>query len=275
MKHHISTRLGAVALILTATVAAVATALPSISTATASAYAAPAVRAAGSHVGGTANLRLPHANLAASPDFHTQCATDGTRNDACMTEALAAINRAHAAEGVRKMILPSNYKQLSLAQQTFVVTNLERVDRGMRPIVGLTARLNQSARHAALVRDDPTLIGSILNLLGVREYSSIWAGDFGPLASDYDWMYNDGYSANGSINMDCKQPGDSGCWGHRKAILGRFTGMPTLIAGSATGSHTGFSLAEIIVGATVGVPALTFSWQDALAYGANGHKVAA
>jgi hypothetical protein len=270
MKRHFSTRLGSVVLALMATTT-IASAIPSSAAATAPSVS-QTVQVA-SHAGSKpAKLRDPRANRVASPDFHTLCASDGPQNDSCIQQALSAINKAHTAEGVRRMILPTNYKDLTLPEQTFVVTNLERVDRGMRPFLGLTARLNASARQAAVERDDPTLIGAILNLLGIREYASIWAGDFGPLASDYDWMYNDGYSADGSINIDCRRPNQSGCWGHRHAILGLFTGLRTLLAGGGSSGPAGGSLAEVLVGSLLSAPALTYSWSEALAYGANGHR---
>jgi hypothetical protein len=272
MKRHFSTRLGSVVLTLTAS-AMIASAIPSAAAIATTSSAVLTARVASHTNGMPAKLRDPKANLVASPDFHTLCATNGPQNDSCITLALGAINKAHAAEGIRRMILPTDYKDLTIPEQTFVVTNLERVDRGMRPFLGLTAKLNASARHAAVVRDDPTLIGAILNLLGIREYASIWAGDFGPLASDYDWMYDDGYSADGSINIDCKQPNQSGCWGHRHAILGLFSGLRTLVAGGGSSGPAGGSIAEVLVGSLLGAPALTFSWSDALAHGANGHKL--
>ncbi|HEX3899359.1 MAG TPA: hypothetical protein VHW74_09305 [Mycobacteriales bacterium] len=271
MKQHLSTRLGSVVLALTATTT-IASAIPTAA-ATASS-ASPTVQVA-SHTNSTpAKLRDPRANRVASPDFHTLCASDGPQNDACITQALSAINKAHTAEGVRRMILPTDYKDLTIPEQTFVVTNLERVDRGMRPFLGLTSKLNASARQAAVERDDPTLLGAILNLLGIREYASIWAGDFGPLASDYDWMYDDGYSADGSINIDCRHPDASGCWGHRHAILGLFTGLRTLVAGGGSAGQAGGSIAEVLVGSLLNAPSLTYSWSQALAYGANGHRTA-
>jgi hypothetical protein len=112
-------------------------------------------------------------------------------------------------------------------------------------------------------------------LLGIREYASIWAGDFGPLASDYDWMYNDGYSASGSINLDCQSPGSSGCWGHRHCILEKFSGLPTLIAGVGTTDAAGSSIAEIFVGSTHRSFNYVYTWARALAHGADGHPVAA
>lgn len=273
MKRHLSTRLGSGVLALSATAMTIVTAAPN-ATATATSVLR-AVHIASSSPSKQAKIRDPRANLSAAPEFHTLCATEGPNNATCIKQSLAAINAAHAAEGVRRMILPTNYATLSLPVQTFIVTNLERVDRGLRPFLGLTAKLNASARQAAVAHADPSLFGAILNLLGIREYGSIWAGDFGPLASDYDWMYNDGYSPSGSVNIDCRHPGGSGCWGHRHVILDLYSGLRTLVAGSGSAGSNGGSLAEVLVGAIGSVPALTYSWQEALAYGANGHKAAA
>ncbi|HWA65608.1 MAG TPA: hypothetical protein VG899_04485 [Mycobacteriales bacterium] len=277
MNRHFSRSLRGVVLALSAATS-IGSGIPVATAVTATSAAAattPVVQVASHPSSKPAKLRDPRANLVASPDFHTLCASDGPQNASCIAQALGAINKAHVAEGVRRMILPTDYKELTIPEQTFVVTNLERVDRGMRPFLGLAAKLNPSARQAAVAHDDPTLIGALLTLLGVREYASIWAGDFGPLASDYDWMYDDGYSANGSINIDCKQPGQSGCWGHRHAILGLFSGLPTLIAGGGSAGPGGGSIAEVLVGSLLHAPALTYTWADALAHGANGHKVTA
>ncbi|MGN6474691.1 MAG: hypothetical protein ACTHK4_13725 [Mycobacteriales bacterium] len=222
-----------------------------------------------------AKLRDPRRNVAPAPNYLNQCSTAGPDNATCIQQALAAIDNARAAEGVGPMILPKNYRHMSIRRQTFVVTNLERVDRGLRPIKGLTAKLNANATHAAVVRQDPTLLNAVMILLGIRTYDSIWAGDFGPLASDYDWMYNDGYSSQGSINIDCTAPSSEGCWGHRHAILDPFTGLPTLLAGSGSSDRVGSSIAEIFVGSTHHSFHMGFTWNQALAHGADGHKVTA
>jgi hypothetical protein len=222
-----------------------------------------------------AKLRDPRRNVSAVPDYTAQCANNGPNSKQCIGQSLQAINNARAAEGVRPMVLPRNYARMSIVRQTFVVTNLERVDRGLRPIKGLTARMNNTAHNAAAAERDPTLLGAVMALLGIREYASIWAGDFGPLASDYDWMYNDGYSASGSINLDCQSPGSSGCWGHRHCILEKFSGLPTLIAGVGTTDAAGSSIAEIFVGSTHRSFNYVYTWARALAHGADGHPVAA
>jgi hypothetical protein len=243
-----------------------------VATGTAKGTPAPRVRAllpqAVSHV--AAKLRDPRRNVKPSPSYLDQCAVAGPNDKRCIALSLAAINNARAAEGVRPMVLPRNYRHLSIARQTFVVTDLERVDRGLRPITGMTAKLNANAHRAAVAQRDPTLLGAVMSLLGIREYGSVWAGDFGPLASDYDWMYNDGYSAAGSINLDCRTPSSSGCWGHRHVILGSFPGLPTIVAGSGSSNAVGSSIAEILVGSTHHSFSYVYTWGRALAHGADG-----
>jgi hypothetical protein len=223
----------------------------------------------------SAALRDPRRNVSASPEYLDFCATNGSNNATCVNRALQAINNARAAEGIGPMILPANFLHLSIPRQTFVVTNLERVDRGLRPFKGMTAKLNSNAHHAASVNADPSLLSTVMSLLGIRTYGSIWAGDFGPLASDYDWMYNDGYSNNGSVNLDCRTPSSSGCWGHRHVILGTYSSMRSLAAGAGTSKPAGFSIAEIFVGSTHATFNYVYTWKQALANGAAGHKITA
>ena len=268
------TRLFGVASLATAAALAATLSATPASAQTAAFHVVKSSASKASSSGKPANLRDPKRNVAAAPNYINFCALDGPNSPECLSRALKAINNAHAAEGLKKMILPNNFEQLTMGEQTFVVTNLERVVRGLRPFVGLTARLNKNAHQAAVEHTDPLLVRALLLLLGVREYASIWAGDFGPLASDFDWMYNDGYDPAGSVNLDCRKPGASGCWGHRHAILGVFRGLPHLLAGVGSVSAGG-SIAEVLVGATSHVPALTFTWKQALAHGANGHKVTA
>ncbi|HVV76376.1 MAG TPA: hypothetical protein VHC43_10100 [Mycobacteriales bacterium] len=254
----------------------VAALMTAMGTAKATAVTGPVTKAraiGASHT--TAKLRDPRRNVAPSPDYLDNCAANGSNNRTCLRQALAAINAARADEGIRPMVLPINYAHMSIVRQTFVVTNLERIARGLRPIKGLTSRLNANARHAANSQEDPSLVGSVMSLLGVRSYGSVWAGDFGPLSSDYDWMYNDGYSAAGSVNLDCRTPSSSGCWGHRHVILGQYSGLRTLIAGVGSSDAAGSSLAEIVVGSVHSSFHYVYTWKQALSYGAAGHKVTA
>ncbi|HWC33953.1 MAG TPA: hypothetical protein VG650_03905 [Mycobacteriales bacterium] len=223
------------------------------------------------HVGGTAVVMAnPRRNLRPQPDFLPVCATKGWQNQECTHQVLAAIEHARALEGVKRprMVLPRNYDSLTVAEQTFVVTDLERVARGLKPFAGLTRPLNAASHAAAAAKVDPMPVVSLLRALGVTEYGSIWAGDFGPLASDYDWMYNDGYASNG-INLACLTPQSPGCWGHRDNILGTYQHKPTLLAGAGTAKPKGDSIAEVMTGGSGRAPAFTYSWRTAKRHGAN------
>ncbi|HVY09596.1 MAG TPA: hypothetical protein VHB18_05575 [Mycobacteriales bacterium] len=216
-----------------------------------------------------AAVRDPARNLPPVPDYVPTCASNW-RSKKCTREALSAIARARVREGVKKaaMKLPDNFGKLSVAEQTFVVTNLERVARGMKPFRGLTRALNNASHLAAVLSVDPAPAISLLRLLGITEYGSVWAGDFGPLASDYDWMYNDGYAGGGSINLDCLTPKSAGCWGHRQIILGGYHSNPTLLAGAGTARPAGASIAEVLTGGRGRPPKLTYSWHQAVRHGA-------
>jgi hypothetical protein len=199
------------------------------------------------------------------------CATNW-RGGKCTRLALAAIERAMAAEGVKRpnLTLPRNYSHLTVAEQTFVINDLERVARGLRPFAGLTRPLNLLSHTAAVARTDPEPVMSLLRRLSIFEYGSNWAGDFGPLASDFDWMYNDGYATDG-INLACLTPRSSGCWGHRDNILGTYQNLPSLLAGAGTASPAGASIAVIMSGSR-STPQFTYTWREAKRHGAGAHR---
>ena len=56
-----------------------------------------------------------------------------------MQWSCASIDAARRREGVGPMVLPSNVQRLTTAEQLFIVIDLERVDRGLAPYLGLTA----------------------------------------------------------------------------------------------------------------------------------------
>jgi hypothetical protein len=227
-------------------------------------------------MGATSASHTRRHNIAARPNYFELCALRGRNDPQCIAEELAAIRHARKHDHrvtKRAMILPINYTQLSVAQQTFVVMNLERVDRGIRPIQGLVPRLNLVSRLAAALQTDPVVNNLVGHLLGIGAWRSVWASDLGPLASDYDWMYNDGYSASGSINIACQRPSSVGCWGHRHNILARFKGLSHVVAGVGTAQPIGRSIAALTAGIRGASPHYSYTWQDALDHGANGHRV--
>ena len=91
--------------------------------------------------------------------------------DACTQFVLAAIDHARALEGVRPMVLPSNWSSLTVGQQLFVVADLERVDRGLPPYLGLNGALGSAAQSAATSNAGPgTAHGGVpLRVVGDRE----------------------------------------------------------------------------------------------------------
>lgn len=210
--------------------------------------------------------RHPDHNIAAQPSYTQSCANYDSNSADCISSALAAINRARSMEHVRPMVLPTNFTRLSYAEQTFVVTNLERVDRGLAPFRGITRRLNHTARRAAVADADPTPAYSAIGDFLLLDFASNWTSNFGPLAGDYGWMYDDGY---GSYNIDCTSPSSSGCWAHRDIILTTYD-KPSLISGVGSVKQNGLvSIAQLFVAGSGRHPTFTYTWRQALRHGAD------
>ena len=183
----------------------------------------------------------------------------------CTAYYLRAIDAARAAEGVGPMALPTDWARLTAAEQLFVVADLERVDRGLPPYVGLSVRLDAVAQQGADAGADPAL-----DAVPADSAASTWAGGMAAvLAADYQWVYDDGY---GSANASCTAPGAAGCWGHRDGILGADTGVGcvdcVMGAGAALGGTWHTSLTEIFVAPVrPGAIPTFFTWQhDVLPY---------
>jgi hypothetical protein len=129
---------------------------------------------------------------------------------------------------------------MSVPVQLLNLSNLERVDRGLAPILGLSAALNQDAQSAAAQDQDPMPT----HFYGTVATGNWAAGYDSTLEADFAWMYDDGL---GSDNLDCTNANPSGCWGHRHDILWHFDTPIAMGAGSATGQY-GPSMTELFVG---------------------------
>ena len=177
-----------------------------------------------------------------SPSQATFQACDAAPDSAgCIGSALSDIDAARAAEGVGPMQLPGDFASLNVPQQLLIVTNLERVDRGLAPIAGLAADLDSAAASAAAADEDP-----MLDHFHGTELASNWAGGISStLLADFVWMYDDG---PGSGNLDCPHAGDSGCWGHRHNILYRFDNPVAMGVGYAANTRYGPSITELFIG---------------------------
>lgn len=228
--------------------------------------------ASNGRAGASSALRLRH-NIAPNPNYIVACVDGGPMSRKCVSQTVRAINAARALEGTRKLRLPRNYRRLTVAEQVFVVIDLERVDRGIRPIEGMVASMNRSATLFAQLEIDPHPVTFLLQSLGVHRYRSLYARDYGALAADYEWMYDDGYSPTGRTNIVCPYRGAPGCWSHRTAILDRFNGLPLLMAGTggAKGAGGTNTVTAIMTGGYGSAPRFTYRWSQALAHGADRH----
>jgi hypothetical protein len=182
----------------------------------------------------------PSANRTLSSATQQACSA-APLGASCVSSALADINAARASEGVQPMALPSDFTTLTVPEQLLVLSNLERVDRGLIAISGLSQGLDANAATAAAADDDPTA-----NPWYGNAESANWEGGFAsPLESDFAWMYDDG---PGSGNVDCTSPGAPGCWGHRHDILLAFQAPVVMGAAEDASSAEGPSMTELFVG---------------------------
>jgi hypothetical protein len=217
----------------------------------------------------------PSTSLAASPNFlgDGNC-KESVLDDslACNTDALKSIDNGRTKlESMAPLSLNlTAFEAMTVPEQIFVITDLERTDRGLAPIAGLTTQLDDVAQTGAADNDDPHLSSSTLTGgASVTSWGSIWAGGTAnPVGSDYFFMYDDGPN---SPNSDCSTPSSSACWGHRDVILGTFTStgctQPEQYMGAgytASGSSYGPAFAGIVVGACGATPSdVVFTWAQA------------
>ena len=191
----------------------------------------------------------PAANIAPSPDFlqtghcnfangvwgcDNPCVAGSatalswpgfTNGVACTEYVLQAINNARAAEGVRPMVLPTNWYSLTTSEQLFVVADLERTARGLPAYVGINSALTADAQHAAATNNDPSVAAGFPmgnDAQGSAGFGGAWSGGFTVLAADYVWMYDDTWAGStaATSNVACTSAHAAGCWAHRDELLG-------------------------------------------------------
>ncbi|HEV3265100.1 MAG TPA: hypothetical protein VG014_06230 [Acidimicrobiales bacterium] len=211
----------------------------------------------------------------------------------CTNYSLESVNNAAAQEGVSPMTLPSNFTSLSVPEQLFVVADLERVDRGLPPYLGLVPALSDAAQQAAVSLADPQVPAGFpvaIDGSGYTMMGGAWAGGYqSVLGADYAWMYDDGWggSPGNTSNIACTSATAAGCWGHRDELLGSDPGFNPGVglacsdcvmgAGYASAqtnppaaSGLSSSYTDLVVAPAGPVPAMTYTWNDALAAGAGG-----
>jgi hypothetical protein len=182
----------------------------------------------------TSALAPPSLNAQGTAAMEQACA-QGTAAD-CQLAVVWGIDQARAPEGVGPLHLPSDYDSLSVPDQLLVITDLERVDRGLPGFTGLSAKLDGLAEEGAITNSDP-------NGPADRTWASNWAGGVtSALLADYDFMYNDGL---GSPNVDCSKATPNGCWDHRLNILSDY-GLHPSMGAAATKVDGVMSLTELL-----------------------------
>jgi hypothetical protein len=186
--------------------------------------------------------RDPARSVAPSQRFFNACfhvSGKAAAQRACDAAARHDFDKVRANDGLPPMTLPSGFAKLSAVHQLLVLTNLERVDRGLHPFPGLSRRLDRLARSGAKRQTDPSFPSPFPGTFG----GGNWAGvGTSTLLADYVWMYDDGPN---SPNGDCPSPTAAGCWGHRHNILHRYQKPLAMGAGVA---HHGSSMAAEYIG---------------------------
>ena len=194
----------------------------------------------------------PSANIYPNQEYNGPCAGLSPAAAACPV-GLSALDSDRQVEGIVPMSLPTTFSSLTPQEQGFVLTNLERVDRGQAPIEGLASSLDSLAQSGAQDGKDPSFPTN------TGAGGSIVAGS-NLFTADELWMYEDGWSGASTINEGCTSPTASECWGHRDIILGNYPSPTLMGAGVSTTAKGGESTADLFVGGdTSDTPYFTWS----------------
>ena len=170
-------------------------------------------------------IKNPRADVSPSPNFLSRCSA-GTLDlsSVCLAAVISATTNARAGEGIRALSFnAASFKKLTIAEQLFILVDLERTARGIAPFVVLSSQLNEIALKAARTQVDPKKgANSVLFGTGpIVAWGSNWAGStLSAAATNYYWMYEDG---RGPSNADCTPTTLKDCWGHRDNILAAFS----------------------------------------------------
>jgi hypothetical protein len=205
------------------------------------------------YAGHPAGVLKKHPNPLADPTYNTSPSQrfvndcrDMRRTKAanirCDRAALKDFDAVRKKEGLGPMTLPEDFATLSVPSQLLAISNIERVDRGRRPVLGRSKALDALALQGARDDTDPPWPNPFPGTSG----GGNWAGaGNSALLDDFYWMYDDGL---GSFNEDCTSSDRSGCWGHRHDILNDY--QARLVMGAAVARHSRFgtSMTEEFIG---------------------------
>jgi hypothetical protein len=215
-----------------------------------------------------------------NPNFKSpgECGTSGVNDtSACNTAIVKAINAAR--KSLALAALPADFSvsafdALNDDQQIMTMADIERSERGLPTIAGLTSQLNGVALAAAKAQRDPA-VSLPVRLTGggsATDYGSNFAeGTADGMGADYYWMYDDGLN---SPNSGCTPSNETGCWGHRTNILAAYSSAAYCPKGSAdyivmgdaeqtTGVLYDPAITEIFTNDCGALPTMDFTWAQA------------
>jgi hypothetical protein len=203
---------------------------------------------AGTGTSAASTTSNPTAGTPASDAFAAACAmpeSTPTGPQACVDAAVLDYDAVRQTEGVGPISLPTGFTTEPIPTQLFVISNIERVDRGLAPFTSLSPQLDKRAQTGANHDEDPTFAKPFPGTLG----SSNWSGASGSaLLDEYDWMYDDG---PGGLTDKCVSAGDKECWLHRDGILGtpkQYAAKRLMGAAVAENTAKGTSMTEEFIG---------------------------
>jgi hypothetical protein len=194
----------------------------------------------------------------------------GTRPASCANEAsveceqwvITRLDAARAQLDLHSYELPEGFVAMAPDHQLLILADLDRVAYGLTPIYGLNRALTEAAQAGVREGTDPrppTKEGPW------RGFGSDWAST-GTLIAYYLWMYDDGYKGP---NEDCTSPTASGCWGHRRVILGEGLALPQPeLLGAATATSSSESGTALIVSSDSSSSSY-YTWAQAQSEGAG------
>jgi hypothetical protein len=176
----------------------------------------------------------PDSNIPAPATAYGPMCSEHPFSSRCERVLIRALNHARAVMGQPSYRLPTRFKALTGTDQLLVLSNQDRRLYGRAPITGFNATLNASAQRGATHGSDPAFVP--LDSTPPAVGAANWSGGLpSPLLAYYNWMYADGVSNGSSGNVDCRQPGDSACWGHRHATLMRGGSHNKVVMGGGHG----------------------------------------
>jgi hypothetical protein len=211
----------------------------------------------------------PAPSVPPKPNYPDLCAPVGIDTSGiCLRLTLAAIDHARAREGLGPARIPATFGQLTVPEQVFVAVDVERVDRGLAPFIGMTTALDRDSERGADRTNLPGRPGA-----GYSEDELEWIGNVANgLDVDYQWVYFDGPGAG---VPGCNGRTVSGCWADRRIVLDRLGHAADLVMGvgvdaTPRGAGTGPSVAAVFAAAKVAASSYAYTWAEAEAAIAAG-----